>query len=534
VPGGVLGWGEDSGDLEDGTMTKVQQIETTNFAGAPDGVIHVGDRGVVAGGRNGAGKTSIARAVLAALVGAPADSVRVGSDEAEVILTTDRYVVTRRIRRADRQPPVKVETTGDAVAAIKSPQGFLDRQAPASIDPLAFFHASAKERRAMVLAALPLAIDETGLRAYDPTLPAGYDCRGNALDVFGRRHAEKYAERTAANAAAKEARRRADEARKIANATPVPADAIPVSEAERDAATARAAVVTMEAGITAARAAVAKGATTREKIAARRASAQTERAAVVAIDETARETARTERTAAESLVADLRAEMAALQVRLDKAIADETRATRALDSWQGIERDNAARIARAERFEAEAADLESLLADTAPTCATPDELTAARDAVVEAEAAVETARAADVARSLRVDADRTEAAAKAAEAKADALDTIVKALAKDGPDALIAANDGIPGLGLSGDSITLGGVALDGLCGAEQLRFAVDIAKRVGARSELRLLTIDGLERIDPDSVDAFLDYATADGWQAIVSYVQRGELSIRQIGGAA
>ncbi len=117
---------------------------------------------------------------------------------------------------------------------------------------------------------------------------------------------------------------------------------------------------------------------------------------------------------------------------------------------------------------------------------------------------------------------------RALEGEAAELDTTVKKLANAAPSELLAEAQGIPGLSIDGDEIMLDGKRLDALSGAEQLRFAVEIARRANAKS--RILIVDGLERLDPDQMEAFVAMATADGWQLLGTRVSRGDLVIEAI----
>jgi hypothetical protein len=104
----------------------------------------------------------------------------------------------------------------------------------------------------------------------------------------------------------------------------------------------------------------------------------------------------------------------------------------------------------------------------------------------------------------------------------------VKTLTHDAPAALLKASNAIPGLAIDGDTILLDGRDIEKLSGAEQMRFAVDIAKRLNAST--KLLLCDGLERLDPEQCEKFLAFATADGWQLICTKVAGGERVIEAI----
>ena len=84
----------------------------------------------------------------------------------------------------------------------------------------------------------------------------------------------------------------------------------------------------------------------------------------------------------------------------------------------------------------------------------------------------------------------------------------------------------IKGLTFTADGgIALDGVALDLLSGQEAIDFCIRVAKR--AHPKCKLLTADKLEQLDPESLEAFVKMATADGWQLIGTRVEAGEMVI-------
>jgi hypothetical protein len=118
--------------------------------------------------------------------------------------------------------------------------------------------------------------------------------------------------------------------------------------------------------------------------------------------------------------------------------------------------------------------------------------------------------------------------ARSREAAAERLDAIVRALAEDAPPELLASANGIVDLSIDGDEIFLAGRRLDALSGAEQLEFAIAIAKRLNAKS--RILICDQLERLDPGRLEDFVRIATADGFQLIATRVSSGEMVLEAI----
>jgi hypothetical protein len=209
-----------------------------------------------------------------------------------------------------------------------------------------------------------------------------------------------------------------------------------------------------------------------------------------------------------------------------RAAADRARAM--LAAIERAERSATNDEAVASASESQADELEAALAAAQPPAVSDAELEAVRTRVARAEQTMEGARAAAHARAAADAAvDRRERLADA-QRDADILDGYVRALTNDAPATLLASSNGIAGLGIEGDEVTLDGKRLDALCGQEQMAFAVQIAKRLNEKA--KLLVVDGLERLDPEQLDAFVREATRDGWQLLGTKVDRGGLVIEAI----
>ncbi len=501
---------------------KITRIQVRNYRGISALDAEIPESGAVAKGRNGSGKTSLLKAVRAALAAQDVgpDAIRLGADKAEIVIDLGALAVRRAITAKGSTLTVK-----DGGATVASPQTALRELLGTSpIDPLDLFLAPPKERRARILGALPVTVTSAELRRWAPDLDEGTDCSGHGLEVVGRVRARYYAERTSANASAKaakgDAERAADAARR-AEAS-VPADAMPVDQADAALAKARGELAALEARAADAARTTERTAKTRARITELRARAESERE--LAADPPAEadlERARAEQRTAEAEFDRLRAELAKAEVRLRAA-------EQALDRLVTQQATADADRDRAHDLDAQAAELESAIADAGPAGVTPADLDVARRAVTDGEAARTgaQARAASLAAVDAAKAARDRAAS--AEAEATRLDGIVDALTNEAPRALLAASDSIPGLSLDGDEIALDGVRLDGLCGAEQMKLAIEIARRANARS--KILVVDGLERVDPEQYARFVELATAGGYQLIGSRVDRGEVVLEAV----
>lgn len=494
----------------------ITKIVIRNYRGIELREAVIGPAGAIAKGKNGGGKTSLLNGLRAALEGRDIgpDAIRLGADRAEILVDTDDVSVRRAITTKDSQLTVKT-----AAGDLKSkPQTWLAELFGASIDPLALLLAKPKDRRAIVLASLPCAITADEIRAkWAADLPVDFDCAGHGLEVIDRVRAHYYAERTRANACAKssrtDAQRLSDELAKHGEA---PAQALSVEYATQQAADARQAVAALEAQRTQAQRAFEKTESTRTRIEELRGTWRANHVKAEAIADARRIAG--ERTAAVALAR--------------QALADAQRVLDAAISAENIERIHAEQLEASEQKAAdahrEATSLAAVLADAGPEAVPAEALEAAHQAVVDADATLVTAKAARAHAAAHSMAEAANQAAAQFEQQADRLDKIVGALTNDAPRALMAASDGIKGLTIEGEDIALDGVRFDSLCGAQQVRFAVQVAKRANARG--KVLVADGLERLDPDQFEAFVAEATADKWQLIGSRVDRGEVVIEAI----
>jgi hypothetical protein len=189
-------------------------------------------------------------------------------------------------------------------------------------------------------------------------------------------------------------------------------------------------------------------------------------------------------------------------------------------------------LQESDRLNLQADQLDAALAESAVEPVGAEELAMAERGEADARADLDAARLGAAAHAKALDAaGLASTAAKAAEtAKEESarLDAIVKALTEDAPAALLGACDGIPGLGLDGDDVLLDGVRLDALCGAEQVRFCVEVARRANAKS--KILVVDGLERLDGEQMDVFVREATRGDYQLIATRVDRGDVVIESL----
>lgn len=503
-------------------------------------------RGIVLEGTNGSGKTSLITGLHAALRGKGVDenAVRIGAEEAELLVDMDDATV-RRVLKANGGGGVKV-TLDDGTQPAGGPQSWLNELfGVAPLDPIDLFEEKDPvRRRAKVLAAMPIAVTPAILEQW---LPPGEkvtarECEGHGLDVVERLRKAVYERRTEAGRVLKGASAAASNAAiKLATAEAEigPGEIREVAVVDNDLNVAIREQVGLESQAESAAKQTAQAEATRKKVADFRAKAAQLRASAA---ESAPDPAvTTELVESRGVLNDdaihWEKKIAELQEQIANAEAERATCRDAiatidveLKKREEAEAQAEAAIHSATEFGARADELEATITSATPPSA--EAIEEKRLAVGALRKELERSRSGGKLAELRAAAEKAKGEEAAAKAAHVALDASEKALKHDAPKALLAASGGVPGLSVDGDTIRLDGVALETLSGAEQLRFAVNIARRMNEKS--RLLLIDKLECVAADQLQDFLDHATADGYQLIATRVAEGPIVARPIGGAS
>ena len=505
---------------------KIRRIVIHNYRGIEERDINVAPSGAVAKGRNGGGKTTILRAVKAALLAqdVKADAIRKGAERAEILVDLGDVTVKRVIT---------ANTTTVAVEQgefqVKKPQTYLtELLGTSSLDPMDLLTLRGKERLQKVLDALPVTVTVEQLRQWWPKCPDNYPCEGHGLEVIGRVRKAAYDKRTEANRVVKETAAEAARLTKeaAALATVAPAEAPDPADLEARADAAKAALGGLRARQEQAAAQGRKTEAQRVKINELRSRAATAR---LQMGE------RTPEPEMQSIALDIeagekRVEQARKALKDAETALETTKARKALADLRNDAFDRA--LSEADDLNIKADDIEATLAQAAVEPVSPEDIEAAVLTETQARAELEAARQALVAHGKAVAAgelaEKAQAVADEKRSEADRLDAIVKALTDDAPAALLASCDGIPGLTLDGEDVLYNGIRLDTLCGAEQVRVCVEIARRLNKKSGV--LVVDGLERLDPDAMDLFVSEATRDGFQLLATRVDRGDIVIEAL----
>ena len=516
-------------------MIRVTRLQIRNYRGLRALDADVGDAGVIAKGRNGSGKTSVLRALGAALAASDigADAVRLGEAEGEILVDLDVAGGALRVRRrfGASGSTLKI-TTPEGDSKAKPATYLADLLGTSPLDVIdVVLEKDKKKRRERILAALPVRVTVEQLRRWVPALPDTFDTSGHGREVIERLRAGAYEKRTAANKAEKTA------AEELARAQAA-AKAARALVADGAGAHDEALSVEVDAGVKleTLRFKKAQAAKATERMAGLRANAEQLRADAKAAE--AEAAARPSDEAIDAVrteIATSGASIREIERRLAEAREAHDQLLQKADAFNAQTKKCDAASARAAELGAQAAKVEEGLAAAVETV-TDEE-------IAEAEKAHGAAHAALAAATKRREAEAAEAAAAESkkahalvEAEAKRLDGVVRALTVDAPAAILAETENVAaGLELDGDDVRLNGISLDKLNGAAQMRFAADIAKAL--HPNVGFLVVDGMERLDPEQLETFVAAATEGGRQLFGSLVDRGDLvlaAVEHVDGAA
>lgn len=159
-------------------ISDFKRVRTVKISPAADRTL------ILIGGKNAQGKSSILDALTSALGGkrmSPADPVRHGAKEAEVIVELDGgELVIRRVFQPDGESFLEVR---DPIGPVRGPQAMLDQLLGGGarfLDPLAFLALDAKKQRVELMRLIPEAarideLDGKRQRGYDRRTEIGRD-----------------------------------------------------------------------------------------------------------------------------------------------------------------------------------------------------------------------------------------------------------------------------------------------------------------------------------------------------------------------
>lgn len=489
---------------------RITRLRIVNYRGIAALDAEISPRGIVVSGPNGSGKTTILNAIAAAIAGQDIgpDAIRVGSERAEILVDLDALHVRRGITPNGSSLTV---STSDG-AKYSSPQTRLNEMlGTAALDPIDFFLADPAKRRKLVLQAVRVCLTEEQIARWTAgagaEMAAGLDL-SNGLEALAQLRKRFYDQRAAANKTAKEADAAAERA--SAGLPPLPDAVLTEEQAGQAFHVADRAMEVLQIRNAEAEGAAKALEANRRRAGERRARAEAIRTSIAIPPSEQEEAAFVARwEAAGNEVDRLKLELRKAEAEL-KACEDQG------VTWRRARQERAEKEAEAARLDAEATELETDAADVAVVPA--QALADARAALEKATRDRDGARAAVKIRADHATAAKLREEALRAVAKADALDAIVTTLTDEAPKELAASPDMIPGLALTESGVTLDGISVDRLSGAEQLMIAVELAKRLNAKA--KILVCDALERLDEGNMRHFVKAAVRDGWQLLCTRV--------------
>lgn len=508
-------------------MIKITRLALKNYRGIKSLDAKV-TRGVIARGRNGSGKTSVLNALGAALAASDIgpDAVRLGELDGEILVDLDVAGGALHVRRRFGVSGSALTITNDDGDKKAKPTAYLaDLLGSSPLDVIdVVLEKDKKKRRERILAALPVRVTVEQLRRWVPALPETYDTSGHGLEVIERLRAAAYEKRTAANKVEKTA---ADDLARAQAAAKAARELVPDGAGVHDAALS----AEVDAGVKleTLRLKKAQAAKATERMAGLRANAEQLRAdAKAAEEEAGARPTDAEIDAVRTEIATSGAAIREIERKLTEAREAHDVLLRKVDSFNAQTKKCDAAAKRASELAAQAAKVEEGLAAAVETI-TDEEIAEAEKVHDIARVALEAAakrREAEAAENVAEDSKKAHAIV---DAEAKRLDGVVRALTTDAPAAILAETENVAaGLELDGDEVRLNGVSLDRLCGAEQMKFAADIARAL--HPNVGFLVVDGMERLDPDQLDAFVAAATAGGRQLFGSLVDRGDLVLAAV----
>jgi hypothetical protein len=498
---------------------KITRLRITNFRGIASLDVPVGAGGAIFSGSNGEGKTTAIESINAALegVGIGPEAIRIGSDKSEILVDLDKVDESRRtkleVKRTIGKKSKSVAVTGsDGVPLPKPAEQLAALFGGRALDPLKFLMADAKEQRRIVLAANPVRVTGEDLTRWTGEAK-DWNVDGHGQEVLARVRDMYFKQRT-------DAGKLADQAKAAAELKAQESDRLRIENPETmttEAARTHVAAAERELAVLHERRYMAEkreaaGAETREKIAGLRSKAEELMARPEAVGPTAAEL-----RDVPALLADAEQAFDRARLTLEAARARMDEVQRHGEIAKSLEIQATTAMAQANELEAAIAteDTGDLAALVTAAEATKQE---AQSLVVRAESAAKWKAAVDAAKAYDIDK-------RMKDLEWERLDTIVKTLTTDAPAEIAKRADLIEGLEVTPDSILLDGKDITLLCGAEKMRFAVTLAKRVAGKA--RILTVDGLEQIAPSKQPEFVRTCLEGGWMLFATIVADGVMQV-------
>jgi DNA repair exonuclease SbcCD ATPase subunit len=489
---------------------KVISLRISNFAGILEADIKPG-KVTVFSGKNRAGKSSILNAVRACLEGADPTMIHQGTARAEIVVDLEEIRVARKITTSGQRVDV---TNADGFARTKAPQAYLSSLLGATqFNPMEFHRSKKADRTKMLLEAIAKKVTFDDIVEITGEIVPGIPKEGPALIMLDLVRRHYYALRAAKNKELVNRRELARTAR-----AKVPEGYIPEEGIEESKDDLRQRIENNRntiARLQAEKKSAEQAAVTRTKLEDR-----------IRKNEGILESART--TLAEEKIPDIAHLRGMVEdLRLQLLAAEE-----ALQFATSI-------MANRDRLQSDIASMEAAIAQDKETfegltgAFDESRLTAALQKMNNLGSELAAIEEEKARQTILGDAIAAEASQDVLQSEADALDGMVIKFRDDLPAQVLSeAKLPIEGLKIDGDDITVGGIPIDQLSGAEKMELALSIVRALAASAPLKLICIDGVEQLDDDSLAAFEKQAQGDGFQYFVSRVgvpREGEIEIKE-----
>jgi hypothetical protein len=486
---------------------KIACLTIRNFLGVSEAKIAPKGKVTVLAGDNKQGKSSVLKAIPACFQGMKPAMIHNGAERAEIAIELGDLVVTRVQTLLTQSVTVK-----DKQGRIQTaPQKFLNGLFGGfAFNPMAFLLANDKEQRSILLQAMDVTATKETIEK-DAGEPLPLPESGPALVMYADAHRIFYDRRTDVNRRLKEKRIAAGEVLKK-----LPEGYKPVEGIEGKVLAIAQLLSGVRAGISGLEAdkkAAERAKDTRKKIEDRILKNQ----GILA-------------RANEALAKEKMPDIALLV----KKVEEMRLALRAAEEALQAGRDVATNIDRL------TGDVSGMERDIRLDQETLPGLPGAFD---ESLLEVENKNLADLmSESAAIEAERSRQRvwnehvilreeAEDAEEQAGKLSALVERFGNDLPaQAVREAKLPIPGLALSGEKITVDGKSLDDLSTSEQMGVTMAIAKSLAG--ELKVICIDGAERLDEKTRAEFIRQADGDEFYYFVTRVgapQSGEIEIKE-----
>lgn len=447
---------------------KVIKISIKNILGLESLDIEPGSVTQISG-ENGSGKTSCLDAIRCALgSGHDATLLRQGAEEGEIVLVLDDGTEIKKQITAEKSDlTVKHPTFG----RISKPATYLKKLADAlSLNPVEFLTAPAKSRVNILLEAIPMQVNADQLGFVPAVALNGISLDGHALDVIGKIERSIYDLRTGVNRASRE---KAATVRQMTET--LPADA-PEGDWGQVLQAANEEYRQLQQTVSATLAAI-----DREKAEAQRAAEDEYHSHCEAV-----------KKALEEAIEKLRADA---QIEIDQSLSGCAEACNKAEDYRMQQR-----VAAEQDYRPKEAALKEKIGQA--------------KAMVEQVAKSESTRG--FIATLTKDAEALEVESTRLTHAMDQLEILKASLLDKLP---------IEGLEVKDGDIYVGGLPFDRVNESKRIRLAIEIAKlRAGS---LGLVAVDGLERLDAKTFEAFKKAAAKSKLQFVISRVTEGPLAI-------